>query len=76
MGTLSTIFREFIGLFVDDGSLAAALVAVVVAAAILPSWLPLSPKERSLLLLLAVLAVLVENVCRTVRKRRRAPPAI
>ena len=69
MDTLRTAIREFVGLFVDDGSLAVAILAVVAVAAIFLPLLPLSAPERSVALLGALLVILVENVCRTARRR-------
>ena len=64
------IFKEVIGLFVDDGSLALAILAVVaVLAALMKLGLPLLAAGPLLFLLCA--GVVVENVLRTVRAKRR-----
>jgi hypothetical protein len=55
------ILRELLGLFVDDGALALALVAVVVAAAIVATIVPY-PLAAGLVLLVGCLAVLIGNV--------------
>ena len=68
MDGLRTALREFVGLFVDSGSLAAAIVVTVAASALLLPLLPLSATERSGVMLLALLAVLVENVYRIARR--------
>ncbi len=69
MDGLRAAFREFVGLFIDDGSLAVAIMLTVAASALLLPMLPLSATERSLLFLAALLAVLVENICRTGRRQ-------
>jgi hypothetical protein len=70
MGGLGIALRKLVGLFVDDGSLALAIVAwlglIALAAALWPTarcWL-------SLLLALGLLAILAENVLRTGTAKR------
>jgi hypothetical protein len=64
MGTLKTILRELVALFVDDGSLAAGAVVW----AILCGWgLPLlgiGPHAVGALLILGLAALLLENTLR------------
>lgn len=67
MSTFILVVRELIGLFIDDGSLAIAIAAVValalgVAAAGGPALVTGS------VLFLGPLIVLLENISRTVRK--------
>ena len=66
--------RELVGLFVEDGSLALGIIAVVAAAAIL-SILGISPVAVGFVLLLGCVAVLVENILRARRNASRPPPA-
>ena len=69
MSSLGMALREFVGLFIDDGSLAVAIMFTVAVSALLLPMLPLSATERSLLFLAALLVVLVENICRTGRRQ-------
>jgi hypothetical protein len=68
MTTLAAIFRELAGLFVDDGSLALAIVAVVVLAGISAALIPDLPLAAGGILLLGCLAVLFANVARAARR--------
>lgn len=67
MNTLKTIFRELIGLFVDDGSLALEIVAVVMAAAISQTEIPKMPLVSGGILLFGCIGVLLVNVWRSAR---------
>lgn len=60
MRTLAGIARELIGLFVDDGMLAVAIIAVIVIAAIVASLTP--GTTAGVVLLAGSLAVLFANV--------------
>lgn len=71
MRTLATILRELVGLFVDDGSLAAG---AVVWAAICGWGLPLlgvGPRAEAGLLVLGLAALLLENTLRASSRRPR-----
>jgi hypothetical protein len=68
MKTLIAILREVAGLFVDDGSLAFAILAVVGIAIFLAIVLKASALAVGLVLLCGSAAVLIENVMRTVRR--------
>jgi len=70
MSTLRQWLGEFVGLFVEDGSLALAILAVVAGAALLAATAA-PPILIGLLLLGGCLAVLIENV---MRAQRNAPP--
>jgi hypothetical protein len=70
MSALATIGRELIGLFVEDGSLALAIVALV-ALAIAAAALGAPRAAVGLLLIVGSLAVLAENI---LRARREAAP--
>jgi hypothetical protein len=68
MDTLNALLKEAIGMFVDDGSLAIAILIIVAVA----TWVSLRFEQGSLetgaILFVGCLAALVENVIRTVRK--------
>ena len=64
--------RELIGLFVEDGSLALAILGVVAAAAIL-SVLAAAPVATGVVLSVGCLGVLVENILRAQRNVTRPP---
>lgn len=70
MGAIRTALRRLVGLFVDDGSLALAVVAwlCLIAAAVV-RW-PAAGGWLALLLALGLLAILAENVMRTGRAKR------
>ena len=70
MNAVRQALQELLGLFVEDGSLALAILAVVVAAALLS--LVGTPKLAiGVLLLGGCLAVLAENVLRVRRPKPR-----
>ncbi|HEX9396649.1 MAG TPA: hypothetical protein VF943_07900 [Burkholderiales bacterium] len=60
MRTLAGIARELIGLFVDDGMLAIAIIAVIAVAAIVASLVP--GITAGIVLLTGLLFVLFANV--------------
>jgi hypothetical protein len=62
MNSLVAIFRELIGLFVDDGALALAIAGVIILAASLASVFPQLPIIAGATLLLGCLSVLFVNV--------------
>jgi len=62
MNMLGAVFRELIGLFVDDGSLALEIVAVVALAAISATLIPDVPLAAGAILLFGCLGVLLGNV--------------
>jgi hypothetical protein len=68
MNTLGAVFRELIGLFVDDGSLALEIVAVVILAAISAALIPGVPLAAGFILLFGCLGVLLANVARAARR--------
>lgn len=68
MRTLTAILREVAGLFVDDGSLALAILAIVAVAAFLAIVLKVSAFVVGLVLLGGCVAVLIENVIRTAQR--------
>jgi hypothetical protein len=68
MRALIAILREVANLFVDDGSLALAILAVVAIAAFLTIVLKASALAVGFVLLGGCAAVLIENIIRTVRR--------
>jgi hypothetical protein len=68
MNTFAAIIRELIGLFVDDGALALAIVVVVVAAGLVAAFGPAAAWASGGILLFGCLGVLVANVMRAKRR--------
>jgi hypothetical protein len=68
MNALAAIVRELIGLFVDDGALALAIIAVVVAAGFAAAFAPAAVWASGGILLLGCLGVLVANVMTAKRR--------
>ncbi len=68
MRMLVAVLRELIGLFIDDGSLALAILAVVLVAAMATVLVPNLPLAAGAILLFGCLGALIENVLR-VRRR-------
>ena len=69
MNMLIAVLRELIGLFVDDGSLALMILAVVILAGILATLMPDLQLATGATLLFGCLGVLLANVARTARRR-------
>jgi hypothetical protein len=67
MNPVVFIFRELAGLFVDDGSLALAILAVIALAGIFSILMPDLPLAAGALLLFGCLGVLLLNVARAAR---------
>ena len=68
MNALKGMLGEIVGLFVDDGSLALAIVSVLVLAGASRLMLPDMPMLTGSILLLGCLGVLAENVRRAARR--------
>jgi len=68
MTALKAVFREVAGLFVEDGSLALEIVAVVMLAGVFALLLPNSPSVAGGILLLGCLGVLGAKVARAARR--------
>jgi hypothetical protein len=62
MKNFAAPLRELIGLFVEDGALALAIAAVVVAAGIVAALAPAASWLSGIILLFGCLGVLVANV--------------
>jgi uncharacterized membrane protein YtjA (UPF0391 family) len=69
MKRITVVFQELIGLFVEDGSLAIAIVVWICAAALLFLRLPGGAAWRAPALFLGFVLILLENVVRSARKR-------
>jgi hypothetical protein len=67
MDNLKAVAAELIGLFVDDGSLALAVLGTVLLVAVLAHVFPESPAIAGGALMLACIAILAENVLRSAR---------
>jgi hypothetical protein len=66
---LAAVIRELFGLFVDDGSLALGVLAVVLLAAVSTALVPDLPLATGAILLLGCLGALVVNLARAARRR-------
>lgn len=69
MNTLRLIVREFLGMFIDDGSLALFAMILIFAVAAAVKLLGLPPFPGGLLLLAGCLVILTESVHRAARRR-------
>lgn len=65
----SNLLRELAGLFVDDGALALAIVAVIVLAGVAATLMPDVPLAAGAILLFGCLAVLLSSAIRAARRR-------
>jgi uncharacterized membrane protein YdjX (TVP38/TMEM64 family) len=65
---MTMLLRELAGLFVDDGALALAIIAVVVIAAIVAMLIPQVPLAAGAILLFGCLAALLVSVARAGRR--------
>ena len=68
MKTLNAVFRELAGLFVDDGFLALAIVAVVIAAGVVATLAPADTWAAGCVLLIGCIAVLLASALRAGRR--------
>ena len=68
MKLLKTIARELFGLFVDDGSLALAILALLGATALLINYALVDKDLAAVVLVGGSLLILVENIVRTSRR--------
>jgi hypothetical protein len=65
MKTLNTIIRELFGLFIDDSSLALALLVLLGVVAFLVHETGIDTSHAAVLLVAGSIAVLIENVVRS-----------
>lgn len=68
MRFLRSVLAELFGMFVDDGSLALAILAWVAVIAVVQSLAVVTSEKLGALLFLGLGALLVENVLRRSRK--------
>jgi hypothetical protein len=68
MNVLIAVLRELIGLFVDDGSLALMILAVVMLAGVLATVVPDLHLVAGAMLLFGCLGALVANVARAAHR--------
>lgn len=68
MSWLKTIWREFFGIFVDDGSFALAIVIWLVVLWLGLPRVPLASLAQAGILFVGLLAILVESVLRRARR--------
>ncbi len=68
MTMLSTVFRKLVGLFVDDGSLALAIIVIVLLSWILTTLMPGKPLVPGALLLVGCLGILFANVMKAAQR--------
>jgi hypothetical protein len=65
---LVNALRELVGLFVDDGALALAIIAIVALAGMMAALLPGAPLVAGAVLLFGCLGVLLVNAARAGRR--------
>jgi len=68
MKALKTVFDEAIGLFVDDGAYAGAIVVWLLVIAALVRFTTISPNIAATLLFVGLAAILAESAVRRARK--------
>lgn len=68
MGWLKTVWSEFIGLFVDDGSFAVVILLWLAACWLVLPRLPLSPAVPPMILFAGMALILVESALRRSRE--------
>jgi hypothetical protein len=68
MITLATAFRMLVGLFVDDGSLALAIIVIVLLSSIVANLMPDMPLAAGAVLLVGSLGVLFANVIKAAQR--------
>ena len=68
MTMLATAFRMLVGLFVDDGSLAIAILMIVLVSGIFSILTPDMPRVAGAVLLIGCLAVLFANVMKAAQE--------
>jgi len=75
MRALRPIVQNLIGLFVDDGSLAAVILAWIALWGVVPqSAMAVPARWGGVIFFLGLALILIENVLRTTRRRRLNVP--
>ncbi|MBW8727611.1 MAG: hypothetical protein JF625_20980 [Inquilinus limosus] len=72
MTTIKAVLAELLGLFIDDGALALAAIALIAAVAAAVRWAGLPGLGGALLILAGCLLILAESLHRAARAKRRA----
>jgi hypothetical protein len=70
MSALVSVLRQFVGLFVEDGWLALAILCIVALAGVVALLVPRLSLVAGVILLFECLSVLVANVMRAARHER------
>ena len=68
MTMLATTFRILVGLFVDDGSLAMAIIVIVLFSWVFSTLMPDMPLVAGAVLLIGCLGVLFANVMKAAQR--------
>jgi hypothetical protein len=68
MTMLVTAFRMLVGLFVDDGSLALAIIVIVLVSTVIANLIPDMPLAAGAVLLVGCLGVLFANVVKAAQR--------
>jgi hypothetical protein len=71
MTAIKAVLAELLGLFIDDGALALAAIALIAAVAAAVRWAGLPGLEGGLLILFGCLLILAESLARAARAKRR-----
>ncbi|WP_342241011.1 hypothetical protein [Inquilinus sp. OTU3971] len=71
MTAIKAVLAELLGLFIDDGALALATIALIAAVAAAVRWVGLPGLDGALLILLGCLLILAESLARAARAKRR-----
>ncbi len=72
MDTLKALLNEAIGMFVDDGSLALAILVIVAVATCVSFQFEHASAMTAVILLVGCPFAIAENIIRTVRKSARS----
>ncbi|MGZ2409257.1 hypothetical protein ACVIRO_005987 [Rhizobium ruizarguesonis] len=71
MDILKVAFREFFGMFIDDGALALAAMLLIAAVGVLVKFVHVDALLAAALLLVGCLLILAESLARAARKKFR-----
>jgi hypothetical protein len=69
MNTLRLILKEFIGMFIDDGSLALLMLVLIALVAAAVEFFALPPLLGGVVLLIGCIAILADSVWRAAGRR-------
>lgn len=71
MTAVRAVLAELLGLFIDDGALALAAIALIAAVTAAVRWAGLPPLDGALLVLAGCLLILAESLIRAARSHQR-----